>query len=74
MAAWIQGADIVYIGTTVHQMVFTLITDATIAKGADLKGKKIGVTRKEAYRAVLGGSSQVAFSQVQMPDGTISTA
>jgi ABC-type nitrate/sulfonate/bicarbonate transport system substrate-binding protein len=54
MAAWIQGADIVYIGTTVHQMVFTLITDATIAKGADLKGKKIGVTR-------IGSASDLAL-------------
>lgn len=45
MAAWAQGADIVWLGTTVHQMVFTLLTDASIAKGSDLKGKKIGITR-----------------------------
>jgi len=45
LAAWIQGADIAWIGTTTHRMVFTLITDASIAKGADLKGKKIGITR-----------------------------
>jgi len=45
LAAWIQGADIVWIGTTTHRMVFTLITDASIVKGADLKGKRIGITR-----------------------------
>jgi ABC-type nitrate/sulfonate/bicarbonate transport system substrate-binding protein len=45
MAAWAQGADIVWVGTTIHQMVFTLLTDGSITKGADLKGKKIGITR-----------------------------
>jgi NitT/TauT family transport system substrate-binding protein len=45
MTAWAQGADFVWLGTTTHQMVFTLITDASISKGADLKGKKIGITR-----------------------------
>ena len=33
MTAWAQGADFVWIGTTTHQMVFTLITDAGITKG-----------------------------------------
>jgi ABC-type nitrate/sulfonate/bicarbonate transport system substrate-binding protein len=54
MAAWIQGADVALIGTTVHQMVFTVITDSSIAKGADLKGKKIGVTR-------IGSASDLAL-------------
>jgi ABC-type nitrate/sulfonate/bicarbonate transport system substrate-binding protein len=54
MVAWVQGADVVYIGTTVHQMVFTVITDAGIAKGADLKGKKIGITR-------IGSASELAL-------------
>jgi ABC-type nitrate/sulfonate/bicarbonate transport system substrate-binding protein len=45
LTAWIQGADFVWIGTTTHQMVFTLLADPAIAKGADLKGKKIGITR-----------------------------
>jgi ABC-type nitrate/sulfonate/bicarbonate transport system substrate-binding protein len=45
MAAWAQGADFVWIGTTKHQMVFTLFGDASVVKGADLKGKKIGITR-----------------------------
>ena len=54
MAAWIQGADVALIGTTVHQMVFTVITDSSIAKGADLRGKKIGVTR-------IGSASDLAL-------------
>ena len=45
MTAWAHGADFVWIGTTTHQMVFTLITDASITKPADLKGKRIGITR-----------------------------
>ena len=45
LAAWAQGADIVWVGTTIHQMVFTLLTDASIVKGANLKGKKVGITR-----------------------------
>jgi len=54
MTAWIQGADVALIGTTVHQMVFTVITDGSIAKGADLRGKKIGVTR-------IGSASDLAL-------------
>ena len=53
MTAWAQGADFVWIGTTTHQMVFTLIVDSAITKDADLKGKKIGITR-------LGSASDLA--------------
>jgi NitT/TauT family transport system substrate-binding protein len=53
MTAWAQGADFVWIGTTTHQMVFTLIVDPSITKGAELKGKKIGITR-------LGSASELA--------------
>ena len=45
LAAWAQGADIVWVGTTIHRMVFSLLTYGSITKGADLKGKKIGITR-----------------------------
>jgi NitT/TauT family transport system substrate-binding protein len=45
MTAWAQGADFVWIGTTTHRMVFTLLTDSGITKGSELKGKKIGITR-----------------------------
>jgi NitT/TauT family transport system substrate-binding protein len=45
MAAWVQGADFVWIGTTVHKMVFTLVTEPAIMRGESLKGKKIGITR-----------------------------
>ena len=54
MTAWAQGADFIWIGTTTHQMVFTLITDAAITRGVDLKGKKIGITR-------LGSASDLAL-------------
>jgi NitT/TauT family transport system substrate-binding protein len=53
MAAWAQGADFAWIGTTTHQMVFTLFGDASVSKGADLKAKKIGITR-------LGSASDLA--------------
>src|SRR3989442_723314 len=45
MTAWAQGADFVWIGTTTHRMVFTLLTDSSITRGPELKGKKIGITR-----------------------------
>ncbi len=45
MTAWAQGADFVWIGTTVHKMVFTLVTEPSITRGEGLKGKKIGITR-----------------------------
>ena len=45
MAAWAQGADFAWIGTTTHKMVFTLIADPAITRGEALKGKKIGITR-----------------------------
>jgi ABC-type nitrate/sulfonate/bicarbonate transport system substrate-binding protein len=54
LAAWIQGADIVWVGTTTHRMVFTLIGDSSITKGAELKGKKIGITR-------IGSASDLAL-------------
>ncbi|HWP23252.1 MAG TPA: ABC transporter substrate-binding protein [Candidatus Binatia bacterium] len=54
MTAWAQGADFVWIGTTTHQMVFTLITDAGVAQPIDLKGKKIGITR-------IGSASDLAL-------------
>lgn len=54
MTAWAQGADFVWIGTTTHQMVFTLITEAGLTKGADLKNKKIGITR-------IGSASDLAL-------------
>jgi NitT/TauT family transport system substrate-binding protein len=53
MTAWAQGADFVWIGTTTHQMVFTLMANSSLARGADLKGKKIGITR-------LGSASELA--------------
>jgi len=53
VTAWAQGADFVWIGTTTHQMVFTLLAETGITKGADLKGKKIGITR-------LGSASDLA--------------
>lgn len=54
LTAWAQGADFVWVGTTTHQMVFTLITDSSITKGSDLKGKKIGITR-------IGSASDLAL-------------
>ena len=54
LTAWAQGADFVWIGTTTHQMVFTLIVDTSIVKGPDLKGKKIGITR-------IGSASDLAL-------------
>jgi ABC-type nitrate/sulfonate/bicarbonate transport system substrate-binding protein len=56
MVAWAQGADMVWIGTTIHQMVFTLLTDSTITKGSDLKRKRIGIIR-------IGSASELAVRE-----------
>lgn len=45
MAAWVQGVEFAWIGTTTHKMVFTLIADPAITRGEGLKGKKVGITR-----------------------------
>ena len=54
LTAWAQGADFVWIGTTTSQMVFALLVDSSIGKPADLKGKKIGITR-------IGSASDLAL-------------
>jgi len=54
LTAWAQGADFVWVGTTTHQMVFTLMTDSSITRGSDLRGKKIGITR-------IGSASDLAL-------------
>ena len=54
MTAWAHGADIAWVGTTIHQMVFTLITEVNTTKAADLKGKKFGITR-------IGSASDLAL-------------
>ncbi|MET0501019.1 MAG: ABC transporter substrate-binding protein, partial [Candidatus Binatia bacterium] len=56
IVSWAQGADVVWIGTTIHQMVFTLITDTSTTKGSDLKGKRIGITR-------IGSASDLAVRE-----------
>ena len=56
MTAWAQGADMVWIGTTTHQMVFTLLADPAITKGSDLKGRRIGITR-------IGSASDLAVRE-----------
>jgi ABC-type nitrate/sulfonate/bicarbonate transport system substrate-binding protein len=53
LTAWAQGADFVWVGTTTHQMVFTLLVEQSITKGPELKGKKIGITR-------VGSASELA--------------
>ena len=40
MTAWVQGADFVWVGTTTHQMVFTLLADPAITKGPISKARK----------------------------------
>jgi len=53
LTAWAQGADFVWLGTTTHQMVFTLFADPATTRGSELKGKRIGITR-------LGSASDLA--------------
>jgi NitT/TauT family transport system substrate-binding protein len=45
IGAWAKGADLTLIASGVDQLLETVITGASIKKPADLKGKKIGVSR-----------------------------
>jgi ABC-type nitrate/sulfonate/bicarbonate transport system substrate-binding protein len=49
-----RGADLKMIANTINRLVFSLMTKPEIQSPADLKGKKIGVTR-------LGGSTDFAL-------------
>ena len=45
IGAWAKGADLTLIASGVDQLLETVITGTSIKKPADLKGKKIGVSR-----------------------------
>src|SRR3954464_5392125 len=52
--ASLRGAELKMIANTINRLVFTLMSRPDIKSAADLKGKKIGVTR-------LGGSTDFAL-------------
>jgi len=52
-AAAVQGADIVFIGGISNQLPFQLVVKSTIRTAADLKGKKIAISR-------IGSSTDIA--------------
>jgi NitT/TauT family transport system substrate-binding protein len=45
IGAWVKGADLTLIASGVDQLLETVVTSAAIRTPADLKGKKIGVSR-----------------------------
>ena len=45
IAAIAKGADLTMIGVSVSKMIFSLMVSAKVRAAAELKGKKIGVTR-----------------------------
>lgn len=53
LGAWSEGAEVVWLGTTVRSMVFTLLALPSIQSPADLAGKRIGLTRP-------GSSAEIA--------------
>jgi NitT/TauT family transport system substrate-binding protein len=55
--ASLRGAELKMIGNTINRLVFSLMAKPEIQSPADLKGKKIGVTR-------LGGSTDFALDLV----------
>jgi NitT/TauT family transport system substrate-binding protein len=56
-AAAVQGADVVFIGGISNQLPFQLVVKGNIKSAADLKGKKIAISR-------FGASSDIAASYV----------
>ena len=45
IGAWAKGADLTLIASGVDQLLETVVTNPNIKKPADLKGKKVGVSR-----------------------------
>ena len=56
-AAAVQGADVVFIGGISNQLPFQLVVKGNIKSAADLKGKKIAISR-------FGASSDIAANSV----------
>jgi NitT/TauT family transport system substrate-binding protein len=56
-AAAVQGADVVFIGSISDQLPFQLVVKAPIKTAADLKGKKIAISR-------IGASTDIAATYV----------
>jgi ABC-type nitrate/sulfonate/bicarbonate transport system substrate-binding protein len=56
-AAAVQGADVVFIGGISNQLPFQLVVKGDIKSAADLKGKKVAISR-------LGASSDIAATYV----------
>ena len=56
-AAAVQGADIVFIGGISNQLPFQLVVKSNIRSAADLKGKKIAISR-------IGSSTDIAATYV----------
>jgi NitT/TauT family transport system substrate-binding protein len=56
-AAAVQGADVVFIGGISNQLPFQLVVKGNIKSAADLKGKKIAISR-------FGASSDIAANYV----------
>ncbi len=54
-AAAVQGADVVFIGGISNQLPFQLVVKGDIKNAADLKGKKVAISR-------LGASSDIAVT------------
>src|ERR1700687_2574844 len=57
VAAAVQGADVVFIGSISDQLPFQLVVKSNIKTAADLKGKKIAISR-------IGASTDVAATYV----------
>ena len=65
-AAAVQGADIVFIGGISNQLPFQLVVKDNIRSAADLKGKKIAISRI--------GSSMTAFGLALKSASSVCTA
>lgn len=71
LRAWSEGADVVWLGTTIRSMVFTLLALPSIKSPADLIGKRIGLTGQGSSAEI---AAQMALRHLNLDPAKVSYA
>jgi len=69
LGAWSEGADVVWLSTTIRSMVFTLLALPSIKSPADLIGKRIGLTRPGSSAEI---AAQMALKHLNIDPSKVS--
>lgn len=63
-----EGADVIWLGTTIRSMVFTLLVLPSIKSPSDLIGKRIGLTRPGSSAEI---AAQMALKHLNIEQGKV---